>query len=471
MDPLDYFFYPKSIAVVGATDDPNKLGHELTTNIIQTINKIHESDRPILYLVHPSKERINNIACYQQLSRVPKPPDLTLVAVPAKHVLSILQECAEIGTKGVIIITAGFGEIDQKGKEMEQQFLKIANKGNFRIVGPNCVGLINMDLPLNASFVKTPPHGFISLISQSGSFGAANIYRMHSMGIGIQKFINLGNAIDVQPHEILEYLSRDQNTEAIGMYLETLQNGRLFYDVSRRITKQKPIIVLKAGRTHEGQKSASSHTGALATDYRIFTGMAKQARIHLVSEEVEFQAALSVLGLGNRESTGCKVGIITNAGGPAVILTDLISEYGITIANLGKMPEQLKKQLNPLVKWTNPLDLIATARKKDYHAATLALLENQNVDLLVVLCVVPTFLRMTPTEHAEGVINAIREFKDRHSQKKPVIMGWLAGKIAEESRYLAVSEGIPFFTSIKEVASAVKALNYHIIKKNKASPS
>ncbi len=465
MTSLDRFFYPKSIAIVGATDDPSKLGYELTANIIQTTTKIHERERPSLYLVNPSKKRIKTLSCHPRLSRLPETPDLTLIVVPAKHVLSVLQECATIGTKAVVIITAGFGEINQEGKEMEQKFLKISQDAQFRIIGPNCVGLINMDLPMNASFVKTPPHGFISMISQSGSFAAANIYRMHSMGIGIQKLINLGNAIDVQPHEILDYLSRDANTEVIGMYLETLQKGRSFYEISRKVTQKKPIIVLKSGRTQEGQKSASSHTGALATDHRIFTGMAKQARIHLVADEIEFQSALNALSHGYKDVKDNKVGIITNAGGPAVILTDLIADRGLKLAKLGKIPEIVKESLNPLVKWTNPLDLIATARKKDYQVATLALLEHEDVDILMVLCVVPTFLQMTPTEHLEGVIDAIRTYRTKHSRRKPVILGWLAGNIAEQSRQLAIDEGLPFFTSIKEVADAAISLSFYS-KKN-----
>ncbi len=465
MKALDFFFNPRSIAIVGATNDPKKLGCELTTNIFQTTNKIDEKQRPHLFLVNPSKKQINGLPCYPNLSKLPETPDLTLIVVPTKHVLSVINECASINTKAVIIITAGFGEINKEGTRMEQEFLKISRESGFRIIGPNCVGLINMDLPLNASFIKTPPFGTISMISQSGSFGAANIYRMHSLGIGIQKFVNLGNAIDVQPHEILEYLAFDKNTETIGLYLETLKHGRKFYEIAKRTTAKKPVIILKAGRTEEGQKSASSHTGALATDYRIFEGMTKQSRIHLVSDEVAFQAALNTMSRSTKLPKDYKVGIITNAGGPAVILSDLLAEKGIKLADLGKKPRIIDEILNPLVKWANPLDLIATARKDEYRVATLALLENSHVDIVVTLCVVPTFLQMSPTEHAEGVIEATRKFRNKRLQQKPIIMGWLAGDIAEQSRQLAINENIPFFTSIGEVVSAVHVLTYYIKKR------
>jgi acyl-CoA synthetase (NDP forming) len=457
MNNLDYFFNPRSIAIVGATDDPLKFGHEISKNVRNTLAISSNYNKPELFLINHKRTELFNQHCYKRLSDIPISPDLTILLVPAKFVLPILSECTSVKTKTVIIVTAGFGEIDEEGKLKEQEMLKIAREGNFRIMGPNCVGIINMQIPLNASFILTPPIGSVSTIAQSGSFGASIIYRMESLGQGIQKFANLGNAIDVQPHEMISYFQKDQSTKVISLYLETIKTGRAFFEKTRETTHVKPVVILKSGRTSQGQISASSHTGALASDFRIFQGVAHQARFHLVENEIEFQSAMNVLSTPQIKFQGEKVGIITNAGGPGVILTDLFDDKGIKLAKLGQKSSDFDKYQNPLVKWTNPLDIIASAREKQYQEATKSFLEEKDIDILVILCVIPTFLDMNPIEHATGVITS---WLNTPPPRKPLIMGWLAGTIADPARKIVLENKIPYFTSIPEVVSAVNALIY-----------
>jgi acyl-CoA synthetase (NDP forming) len=460
MNDLDYFFFPKSIAIIGATDDPLKFGHEITKNVIETLKYSKEGrNKRVLYLVNKKKDMIFNQPCFKNIRKLPLPPDLSIILVPSKAVLQVLRDCATIGTKAVIIITAGFGEIDEKGKEIEKQMLDITRHGGFRLIGPNCVGIINTEIPLNASFIKTPEPGKISLISQSGSVGASIIYRLSdTLKQGLHIFVNLGNAIDVQPHEMIEYLRNLSGTNTIGCYLETIKDGRSFYYEAKKTTSKKPIVVLKAGRTRQGKLSAASHTGALASDFKIFEGMTRQSRIFSVKDEISLQSALFTLAVVGNKIEKPKIGIITNAGGPAVILSDLLAESGIKLASLTKEIPTLINNLNPLVKWHNPLDLIASAREKEYQVATQLFLLEKNIDLLLVLCVVPTFLEMNPLEHARGVISAWLQMS---IPRKPLIMGWLSGDIGEKARSLALENDIPYFTTIPEILIAVEALFYY----------
>ena len=459
MKELDYFFYPRSIAIIGATDDPKKFGYEITKNALDTLNTSDHGKKIQLYLINRHKDRLFNQKSYRSILSLPTAPDLTIILVPSQGVLDVLRECANIGTKAVIIITAGFGEIDEKGKLVEEEMLNIAKNGKFRIIGPNCVGIINMEIPLNASFIKTPLPGSISIISQSGSVGASIIYRQSDiLRQGLHIFVNLGNAIDIKPNEVIAYLRDSKGTDAIGCYIETITDGREFYNEAKQTTPRKPIVALKAGRTEQGKMSASSHTGALASDFRIFEGMTKQSRIFLVKDEIAFQTALATLTLLKPSNKIQKIGIITNAGGPAVITSDLLDEHGIKLASLPNEKPLLYEKLNPLVKWSNPLDLIASARKEDYYIATKLFLEEKNVDFLLVICVVPTFLGMDPLEHAQGVINA---WLEEPEPRKPLVMGWLSGDIGEKARKLAIDNKIPYFTSIPELLTSLEVLIYY----------
>ena len=443
---LSMFFEPSSIAIVGATDDPLKFGHEVTKNIVQSTKNAEKP--PQIIPINPKKEKIMGFQAFPSLKDYGKPVDLVIVLVPKKAVRAVVEDALEIGTRGIIIVTAGFGEYNEEGKKEEQYLVNIAKKRNTRIIGPNCVGIVNTRIPLNASFIITPPKGNIAMISQSGSMGAALIYS----GIPLGLFANIGNQADVTETEVLEYFLSLNDINVVGLYLETLKEPRKFYETIKN--SSKPVVVLKSGRTSQGAKSAASHTGSIATSQVAFEAAIKQAHQFLSLNELEFLSMLRVLSK-YYPIENPKIGIITNAGGPAVTLSDLLAEAEITLGELTKKTkEKIASQFPPLVKPNNPMDIIASAREEDYYKATKAFLEDPNIDILIPICVVPTFLEMKPEEHMRGVLRAIKDT----NTKKPVLPVWLSGEIAKIGRELSEKEGIPSFGTLPEVVYAVKTL-------------
>jgi len=273
---VSFFFYPKTIALIGATSNPKKFGNAVTINLLRNKNLSSQ-----IFLVSQKSQEIAGLKPYKSVLDIPKDIDIAIILVPAKVIVNVIDQCLEKKVKGIIIITAGFGEIDDKGKKKEQEIaLKSINTGT-RIIGPNCVGIQNLDIGLNASFIQTAPKGSISMISQSGSFGCASFYAMERGHIGCSKFANIGNAIDVSFNEILEYFKTDQNTHIISIYMETIENGREFLTILKDIIGLKPIVILKGGRTDFGMKAASSHTGSLASNYKMFQTSLKQTGVVL----------------------------------------------------------------------------------------------------------------------------------------------------------------------------------------------
>ncbi|MFX0009650.1 MAG: CoA-binding protein, partial [Candidatus Hermodarchaeota archaeon] len=268
----DLFFNPSTIAVIGATSNPKKFGNAVTLNILSNNNLKSE-----LFLISRSSEEILGHKCYKTLFDVPKEIDLAILLIPAKAVMSLIDDCIKKKVKRIIIVTSGFGEVNQEGKKIEEIITDKCNKANIRVMGPNCVGIQNTELQLNASFIQMPKKGRIGMISQSGSIGCAAFYALQNWNLGISKFANIGNAIDISFTEILDYLGRDNDTELIAIYLESINDAKGFFNKLKEITIKKPIVLLKGGKTESGLKAASSHTGSVATDYKILSTAVKQA--------------------------------------------------------------------------------------------------------------------------------------------------------------------------------------------------
>ena len=447
VNELSVFFEPKSISVVGATEDPHKFGYEVTKNIITSIKGT--STPPQLLLVNPSRDKIFEYQAYPSLLEIPVSPDLVIILVPRKHVFPVIKQACEKHAKGIIIVTAGFAEHDEEGARLQEEIANYALEYGCRIIGPNCVGVINMDVPLNASFVTTPRIGNVALISQSGSMFATLVYQ----GLPVRYFANIGNQADVTETQVLRHFEENTDVKVIGLYLETVKKGREFYEVLRQ--SKKPIVVLKTGRTSEGAKSAASHTGSLTTSHNAFLAAIKQSGHIAVNNEKEFIAALTALSTYKPFTKTPKIGLISNAGGPMVTLTDMLAEHKLELATLtDESKAKIQQTLSPLVKPQNPLDIIAHSREKEYYEATRIMLQDPNVDALIVMCVVPTFLGMTPEEHARGVITAIKEL----NTTKPVIFSWLSGDIAQPGIKLAYENGFIAFESLPETLRAMWAL-------------
>ncbi|MHA2308664.1 MAG: acetate--CoA ligase family protein, partial [Candidatus Heimdallarchaeaceae archaeon] len=388
------FFHPKIIAVIGATTDPKKFGNAVTINLLENENLQSE-----IIPVNPKSDSIFGLKCYPSILDIEKNVDLAIILVPAKVVPFIVDQCIEKKVKRIIIISAGFGEINEEGKHLEREMVKSAQEIGARIIGPNCVGIMNLDIGLNASFVVTPPKGNISIVTQSGSFGAACLFEMCWQGLSFSKFANLGNMADVNLTDLLEYFKDDNSTEVVCVYLESVVDGREFYNKMKEVASIKPTVVLKGGRTSAGMKSASSHTGSIATDYSSLKAAIKQSGATLCENLMDYITAIKAFSFLPLPK-GKRVGILTNSGGSAVLFSDSAEEIGLEVVDFSEeFIEELDPFIIPLVKKVNPLDLIAGANGEAYYNVTKAMLENPDIDIVVPCAVIPTFLEMKPEEH------------------------------------------------------------------------
>ncbi|WP_297438524.1 CoA-binding protein [Thermococcus sp.] len=443
---FDYFFKPRAVAVIGASNDPLKLGYEVFKNL-----KKYKAGK--VYPVNVKDEEVQGVRAYRNVKDIPDEVDLAVIVVPKRFVRQTVIDCGEKGVKGIILITAGFGEVGPEGKKEERQLVEIARKYGMRLVGPNCVGIMNTQDDMNATFVMDAKKGNIAFISQSGALGAGIIYKTVKEGIGFSKFVSIGNMADVDFSEFMEYLADTGEDKAIALYIEGLKDGRRFMEVAKRVTRKKPVIVLKAGKSESGARAASSHTGSLAGSWRIYEAAFKQSGV-IVAETIDDMLSMA-RAFTQPLPKGKRVAIMTNAGGPGVLTADAIDRLGLNLADLkpGTI-EELRSFLPPMAAVKNPVDMIASARGEDYYRTAKLLLEDPNVDMLISICVVPTFAGMTPTEHAEGVIKAVKEVNNG----KPVLGLFMAGYVSEKAKEVLEANGIPSYERPEDVAAGAHAL-------------
>ncbi len=443
---LDYFFKPKGIAVIGASNDPKKLGYDVFKNL-----KRYKDGR--VYPVNVRDETVQGVKAYKNVKDIPDEVDLAIIVVPKRFVKRTIIDCGEKGVKGAVIITAGFGETGEEGKKEERELVEIAHKYGMRLIGPNCVGIMNTHNDMNATFIMDAKKGSIAFVSQSGALGAGIVYKTVKEGIGFSKFISVGNMADLDFAELMEYLADTEEDKAIALYIEGIRDGRKFIDVAKRVTKKKPVIALKAGKSESGARAASSHTGSLAGSWKIYEAAFKQSGV-LIAETIDEMLSMA-RAFTQPLPKGKRVAIMTNAGGPGVLTADELDKRGLKLANLEeKTIEELRSFLPPMAAVKNPVDMIASARGEDYYRTAKLLLRDENVDMLIAICVVPTFAGMTPTEHAEGVIRAVKEVNNG----KPVLALFMAGYVSEKAKELLEANGIPSYERPEDVAAGAYAL-------------
>jgi len=446
---ISLFFSPKTIAVIGATANPKKFGNAVTINILR--NKDLTSE---LYLITQNNKEILGIKCYKSILDVHKDIDLAIILVPAKAVDGVIDECIEKLVKCVIIITAGFGEINQEGKRAEELIAQKCKKAGIRVMGPNCVGIQNLDIGLNASFIQAAPYGNISMISQSGSFSCASFYAMDRENIGCSKFANIGNNIDVSFDDILKFYKEDANTKIICIYMETVEGGRRLLNALKTIIPIKPVIILKGGRTSSGMKAASSHTGSIATNYKMLKTSIQQAGATLCENATDFITALKAFSfLPN--ATGERIGVLTNSGGSSVLFSDKVEEYNLTLAEFSDaLIEKIQPYLISLVKFQNPLDMIGVAAELQYYEITKAMLEDSGIDIVVPCLVIPPFLEMKSDEHFRGMIRAWNDT----GRLKPLVPLVFFGENFIDLKEIAEKEEAPVFYTPTDAAYAIKVI-------------
>jgi acetyl coenzyme A synthetase (ADP forming)-like protein len=378
---LDSLFAPKSIAVIGASNRQGSVGRAVFTNIL--LNEY----KGTVYPVNPKDRSISGVRSYPSVQDLPESVDVAVVVVPAAAVLAVTEECGKKGVKGLIVISAGFKEVGQDGAALERQVASLAQKYSMRMVGPNCLGVMNTDseVRLNASFASQMPlEGSIAFASQSGALGEAVIDYAAGEGIGFSKFISVGNKADVNENDILEYLRADPKTKVILLYLEDIVDGRKFVDTVTRVSDEKPIIAVKAGVSPEGAKAASSHTGALAGSDEAYNAILKQSgvlRVESIIDLFDYARAFAKQPLPK----GNRVAIITNGGGPGIMATDAGVRYGLQISQFSEETKnRLRAGLPKEASVNNPIDLIGDAQSDRYELALQAL-EDESVDCGLVL--------------------------------------------------------------------------------------
>ena len=391
-------FAPAAVAVFGASRDRHKLGSELLHNLIAS------GFTGTVVPVHPSSPEIQALKCYKHIADYPGEIDLAIVVVPAAQVEQVVDDCLAKGVKSICIISAGFGECSAEGRAVEQAIVAKARIAGCRVVGPNCMGLVNTDpaVALNATFSPVyPPAGSVAMSTQSGALGLAILDHAKTLNLGISSFVSIGNKADVSGNDLLEYWETDPRTSVILLYVESFGNPAKFSRLARRISRNKPIVALKAGRSPAGARAAASHTGALASSDAFVDALFHQSGVIRTDTVTELFDVASMLA---RQPVphGRNVAILTNAGGPAILAADACQGHGLNVVTLSDDTQQALRALLPAAASVgNPVDMLASAPPSHYAQALQALLRDPNIDAVIVIFIPPLVTR------AEDVAAAI----------------------------------------------------------------
>lgn len=412
--PLDAIFAPRNVAVIGATETKGSVGRTLLWNLVS-----HPFGGAV-YPVNPKRTSVLGIHSYPKIADVPAQVDLAVIVTPAQTVPGIIEECVQAGVKGAIIISAGFKEIGDKGAELEEQILERARSAQMRIIGPNCLGVMNPLTRLNATFAKgIALEGNVGFISQSGALCTSVLDWSFRENVGFSAFVSIGSMLDVDWGDLIYYLGDDENTKSIVMYMESVGNAQSFLSAAREVSLSKPIIVIKAGRTAAAAAAAKSHTGSLAGSDDVLDAAFRRCGVLRVGNLTRLFAMAEVLAKQPRPR-GPRLTIVTNAGGPGVLATDALVEGG---GKLAELSEETKAAMDTFLPrhWShhNPIDIIGDADPERYTKAVQTAVADPNTDGLLVIL---TPQDMTsPTETAQQVISVVT------NTRKPVLASWMGG--------------------------------------------
>jgi acetyl coenzyme A synthetase (ADP forming)-like protein len=374
------FFNPSGVAVIGASRDPHKLGHGVVRNLME----YHY--RGSIYPVNPVASEILGHTCYPSVADVPDPVDLAVIVVPVKIVVDMLDQCGKRGIKHVIVVSGGFSETGPEGQVHEEALARVAREHNIRVIGPNCIGLIDTHTSVNTTFVVGMPQvGDIGFVSQSGAMCAAVIDWARGAGVGFSRIVSLGNQVDVNETEMLEAVAADPQSRVITAYIEGVADGRAFIQVAEKASRRKPVVVLKAGQGASGAKAVASHTGALAGSAEAYTAAFQHSGVLAAStmeELFDWARALAWQPLPD----GKRVAVLTNAGGPAILAVDAIEATGLQVAPLtDETRAYLRPRLPAAASVENPVDVLAGSGPGTYAVALDALLSDSTVDSVIVI--------------------------------------------------------------------------------------
>ncbi|MBD3235810.1 MAG: hypothetical protein GF330_03825 [Candidatus Eisenbacteria bacterium] len=425
---LEALLRPRSVAVVGATPRRGSIGRELLNNIVVS------DFNGVVYPVHPKAPYVHSMKAYRSILDIPDEIDLAVVIVPRDYVARVVDECGQKGVRALCVISAGFREIGGEGAEREKELMALVEKHGLRMVGPNCMGLMSMqpDVMLNATFAPANPgSGRLGFLSQSGALGQSILQNMEALNIGISHFVSIGNSADIKSHDLLSYWENDEHTDVVALYMESLGDPQLLFEVARRVSKRKPLVVVKSGRTEAGARAASSHTGALSA-----TDVVADAFLHqcgaIRADTTEEMLALLTGFCRAPLPSGPRVGILTNSGGPGIMATDAIVTGGLEMAKWSeKTLRAIDEMLPQEASRGNPIDLTAWGTEDAYRKILPMLFADPNVDMIMALFAPP--LMVDPAKVARAIAES------RHGHEKPIV-----GVImAEESSYKMLPREIP----------------------------
>ncbi len=444
-DPL---FRPRAIAVIGASRSPNRIGHEIVRNLVEG-----GFCGPV-YPVNPSTDVVHSMPCFPNVGAIPGPVDLAVIVVPARHVLKAAQDCARKGVKALVVISSGFAETGPEGTGLQEKLVAHCRKNRIRMVGPNCMGVLNTDpeVSMNATFAATTPtSGGAAFLSQSGALGEAILADARSLGLGVSMFASIGNRAEVSPSDFLEYWEKDPRTCQILLYLEAFGHPERFMSIARRLTRKKPVMVVKSGRTASGARAAVSHTGSLAGSEAAIDSLFAQCGVLRVDSMKELFLHASAAQTG-KLPLGRHLAIVTNAGGPGILATDACVGRGLVIAPLQPATQKkLRTFLPKEASVTNPVDLTAGGDAEGFDKALSAVIADRGVDMILAMFVSPIMIDSA----------AVARVFIRHARRtrKPLLTCLLGRDQGTEAESLLREAGVPNYRFPEEAAVALSGLH------------
>lgn len=449
MENISLLFRPASVAVIGASGNPGKIGNIILKNMLAC------GYGGRIFPINPKDKEIEGCLVYSSVTQVPEPVDVAVIAVPARGVLPVVEECGQAGVKYLVVISAGFKETGTEGMALEKELVAIARRYGMRVVGPNCVGIMDTHTPLNASFAAGfPRKGEIAFISQSGAMLVAILDWSLDGDLGFSKFVSLGNKSDLNESDFIAIAAEDPATKVILCYIEDISDGSRFLEVATRASQEKPIVVLKSGTSQAGAQAASSHTGALAGSdlaYEVAFRQAGVIRARSMSELFDLAVAFAKQPIPR----GGRLAIVTNSGGPGIVATDAAEQRGLTIARFSKSTlDALRAELPPEANIYNPVDVLGDGRADRYRFALSKVLEDDNVDAVVVL-VCPT-ATAEPGETAGVIVDVAGKVPE-----KPVFGVYMGGEIMKEGADILAEGNIPCYTFPEVAVSAMGGLAHY----------
>lgn len=443
---LNYIFNAKSIAIIGASDNPEKLGNVILKNFTDS-----GFGRKI-FPINPKHKILLGLKCYSDVLAVKDKIDCAIIATPAQTILAILQQCVIKKIRGIILLSGGFAEAGNR--ELETNVINICKNNEIALIGPNCLGILNPHTRIDSIFMpfykfQRPLPGSIAFITQSGGVGSTIVDLAASYGLGVSKFISYGNGAILSEADFLEYLENDKKTKTIILYIEGTKDGRRLFDILKKVNRKKPIVVLKAGRGEKAGEAAKSHTGNLAGNYLAYKAAFRQAKV--VEAETLEELFDFVKIFGQTLPHGNRIGIITNGGGIGILTVDAIEKERLALAQLETKTINTTKEILPEYgNAGNPLDLIADAGVEKFEKAIEAFMQDVNIDILII----DVLFQVPPVD--ERLLKVLIHASD--DKRKPITVVAMGGTYTERQRKMLESNGVPTYNDPLSAVKSVKKL-------------